>query len=182
MVLAAILLCISTISTPTSSAFSREPAAAAPRQRAPKKAPRKTAAPAKTFEEFQVAAGSTLPIELRTRLASNANQRADHVEGRLLRAISAEGVELVPTGATVIGTVTEAEAAGPKKPGRLVFTFHVIEHPQTGSRATIRTAVRAFESERPLKGKVYADVMLEKGTDASVLLLAPLVVRLPVTP
>jgi hypothetical protein len=133
-----------------------------------------------TFEEFQVAAGNTLPIELRSRLTSNGNQAADHVEGRLLRAIVADGVELVPAGATVLGTISEAEAAGLKKPGRLSFTFHVIEHPDTGSRATIKGSLVSFESQRPAKGNVYPDVVLEKGTDASVLLLAPLLVRLPV--
>ena len=130
-------------------------------------------------EQFQVAAGTTLPIELRTRLTSSGNRRADVVEGRLLRAVTADDVELIPAGATVMGTVSEAEAAAPKRPGRLVFAFHVIEHPQTGSRATITAAARRFESEPPVKGKIYADVVLEKGADASILLTAPLVVRLP---
>lgn len=162
--------------TPTVSAEAGGQQAAAPsKETKTTKKPR-----ARAFEEFQVAAGNTLPIALNRRLASNANQPADHVEGRLLRAIVADGVELVPAGATVLGTVSEVEPAGLKKPGRLAFTFHVIEHPETGSRATIKASVVTFESQRPAKGNVYPDVMLEKGTDASVLLLAPLQVRLPV--
>lgn len=145
-----------------------------------KPAPKRKAVPGRTYEEYQVPAGNTLPIELRSRLSSNTNQSADHVEGRLLRPIIAEGVELVPAGATVIGTVSEAEAAGPKKPGRIAFTFHVIQHPGTGSRATIKASVLEFQSQPPAKGKVFPDVVLEKGTDASVLLLAPLLVRLPI--
>ena len=125
-------------------------------------------------------AGNTLPIELRSRLSSNTNQSSDQVEGRLLRPIVSDGVEVVPAGATVIGTVSEVVAAGSKKPGRIAFTFHVIEHPETGSRATIKAALLEFQSRRPEKGKVFADVVLEKGTDASVLLLAPLIVRLPI--
>ena len=143
-------------------------------------APRRSGAPSKAYEEFQVAAGNTLPIALRSRLVSSTSRASDHVEGRLLRPIVADGVELVPAGATVLGTVTQVEAAGPKKPGKLAFAFHVIEHPDTGSRAMIKASPVAFQSQPPAKGQVFADVVLEKGTDASVLLLAPLLVRLPI--
>jgi hypothetical protein len=143
------------------------------------KPPARKSSPRKSFEEYQVPAGNTLPIELRSRLSSNTNQSSDQVEGRLLRPIVSDGVEVVPAGATVIGTVSEVVAAGSKTPGRIAFTFHVIEHPETGSRATIKAALLEFQSRPPEKGKVFADVVLEKGTDASVLLLAPLIVRLP---
>ena len=124
---------------------------------------------------------TTLPIELRTRLSSNVNRAADGIEGRLLRPLTTtEGVELVPAGAVLSGTVSEAEPAGLKRRGRLVFTFHVVEHPETGSRATIKASVLTFESEVPAKGNLFAEVRLEKGTDASVLLLAPLLVSIPV--
>lgn len=132
------------------------------------------------FTEYQVAAGSAVSIELRTRLSSNGSRRADAIEGRLLRPlISTTGVELVPAGATVMGTVSEVEAAGINRPGRLEFGFQIVEHPGTGSRATIRTEVLRFASPVPAKGKLFADVRLEKGADASVVLLAPLVVRIP---
>jgi hypothetical protein len=133
------------------------------------------------FNEYQVPAGTTLPIQLRTRLSSNANRAADLIEGRLLRPLTTrEGVELVPSGAAVMGTVSEAEPAGPRQRGRLAFTFHVIEHPETGSRATIKGSTLTFESEVPAKGNLFAEVRLEKGDDTSVLLLAPLLVRIPV--
>lgn len=132
------------------------------------------------FTEYKVPAGTTLPIELRTRLSSNVNSRSDAIEGRLLRPLSSsDGVELVPAGASVLGTITEAEPAGVRQPGRLVFTFQVIEHPETGSRAMIRAAELTFQSPPPAKGKTFSDVQLEKGTDASVVLLAPLVVGIP---
>lgn len=133
------------------------------------------------FEEHQIPAGTTLPIELRTRLSSNGNRPADAIEGRLLRPLTTrDGVELVPAGASVLGTVSEAEPAGIKQPGRLAFTFQVVEHPETGSRAMIKASLLTFESEPPVKGKLFADVHLEKGANASVLLLAPLLVRLPI--
>jgi hypothetical protein len=141
---------------------------------------RKSTPAPKRFASYQVPAGTTLPIELRTRLTSNGNEQSDVVEGRLLRPLTTpEGVELVPAGAVVLGTVREVEPAGVKKPGRLAFTFNVVEHPDTGSRATIKAAVLTFASQPPVKGNLFADVLLEKGMDASVLLLAPLVVRIP---
>jgi len=132
------------------------------------------------FAEYQIPAGTTLPIELRTRVSSNGSRRADAIEGRLLRTLTTrEGIALLPAGATVLGTVSEAEPAGNKRPGRLAFAFQAIQHPQTGSRAMITTSVLTFESQPPAKGNLFADVSLEKGADASVLLLAPIVVRLP---
>lgn len=133
------------------------------------------------FEEHQVAAGTTLPIELRTRLSSNVNEAGDGIEGRLLRPLTTrDGVELVPAGAVVSGTVKVAEPAGLKQRGKLAFTFHVVEHPETGSRAMIKASVLTFESDFPAKGNLFGEVRLEKGRDSSVLLLAPLVVRIPV--
>jgi hypothetical protein len=135
------------------------------------------------YREYRVAAGTYLPIELRTRLSSNTNKLDDGVDGRLTRAVTApDGMELIPEGSVVLGTVSEVEPAGKKKPGHLEFTFHIIEHPETGSRATIRTTSVFFVSERPAKGDVFQEIRLEKGLDATVSLLAPLTVRIPVKP
>jgi len=149
---------------------------AAPAAKTKKTAPRRP-----RFHEYQVAAGTTVSIELRTRLSSNGNRRADAIEGRLLRPVtSSSGVELVPSGATVLGTVSEAEPAGVRRPGRLAFAFQIVEHPETGSRATITTETLTFSSPPPAKGHLFADVRLDKGIDASSLLLAPLLVRIPI--
>ena len=133
------------------------------------------------FSEYQVPAGTTLAIELRTRLSSNGSRPAEAIEGRLRRPLtSRDGAELVPAGAPVLGTVREAEAAGVRQRGRLVFAFQVVEHPATGSRAMIKAEMLTFESAPPLKGNLFADVQIEKGTEASILLAAPLIVRIPV--
>jgi hypothetical protein len=132
------------------------------------------------FTQYQIAAGTTLPIELRTPLSSNLNRTADAMAGRLLRPLTTpDGVELVPAGASVLGTVSEAHPAGPKQRGRLAFSFQVIEHPETGSRAMIKTSELMFESDIPAKGTLFTEVRLDKGRDASVLLLAPLLVSIP---
>jgi hypothetical protein len=133
------------------------------------------------FQEYRVAAGTTLPIELRTQLSSNTSREADAIEGRLLRPLTTpEGIELVPAGSTLLGTVSEADPAGQRMRGRLAFAFQVIEHPETGSRAMIKTSVLTFESAIPEKGTLFTEVRRDKGSDASVLLLAPLLVKLPV--
>ena len=132
------------------------------------------------YQEYRVAAGTYIAIELRTPLSSNANAKGDPVDGRLLLPLTVEGVELVPAGATVLGSVAEVEPAGKKQRGRLAFAFHIIEHPETGSRATIRGTVLTFASETPKKGNVFPEVRLDKGLDASISLLAPLTVRIPV--
>ena len=141
----------------------------APKGRAPRR-----------FSEYQVPAGTTLPIVLRTPLSSNGNRAADTIEGRLLRPLATrDGIELVPAGAAVLGTISEAEPAGAKQRGRLAFSFHVVEHPETGSRAMIKATTLTYQSEIPVKGNVFSEVRLERGADASVLLLAPLLVRIP---
>lgn len=139
---------------------------------------RRTAAK-RGYREYQVAAGTALPIELRTRLSSKRNQPFDEVEGRLLRPVTAGDVELVPAGARVLGTVTDSQAATPRSAARLAFTFHVIEHPDTGSRATIRSSELSFASAAPGRRAPASDVELGKGVDATVTLLAPLAVRIP---
>ena len=132
------------------------------------------------YDEYRVPAGTYLAIELRTRLSSNSNEKGDPVDARLVLPLtSSDGVELVPAGSMVLGSVSEAEPAGKKRQGRLAFAFHVVEHPETGSRASIRGTVLNFASDPPRKGDVYPEVIVEKGVDASISLLAPLTVRIP---
>ncbi len=80
-----------------------------------------------------------------------------------------------------MGTVREAESAGKKLRGRLVFAFHILEHPDTGSLVTIKGTELTFSSPAPKKGNVYPELKLEKGQELSVSLLAPVVVRIPRT-
>jgi hypothetical protein len=129
--------------------------------------------------DYRVPAGTHLEIELRSNLASNSSAVGDPVDGRLRFPLTSDGVELVPAGAKVLGTLSEVESAGKKQRGRLVFAFHLLEHPGTGSLATIKSTVLTFASPPPKKGNVYAELRLEKGQEVSVSLLAPLTVRLP---
>jgi hypothetical protein len=132
------------------------------------------------YTDHQIPAGLAITVELRTSLSSNSSQKDQEVRGRLVRPIVSGEAELVPAGASVLGTVTEVEPAGNKARGWISVSFHVVEHPETGSRATIRSAIATWESEPPAKGKVYPEVRVERGEEVTVTLRAPLVVRIPV--
>lgn len=131
------------------------------------------------YESYQVPAGTPLSLELRTALNSNSSRPRDQVRGRLRHALTVEGVELVPAGSAVLGTVQETAPAGLKARGFITFEFHVIEHPDTKSLATIRTTALTFHSEPGEKKKTFKEVQLDPGADVDVSLLAPLVVRIP---
>ena len=132
------------------------------------------------FTDHQVPAGLAITVELRTSLSSNSSRKDQEVRGRLVRPIIAGDTELVPAGANVLGTVTEVEPAGNKVRGWISVSFHVVEHPETGSRATIRSAIATWESQPPAKGKIYPEVRVERGEEITLTLNAPLVVRIPV--
>ena len=131
------------------------------------------------YETYQVPAGTHLALELRTALNSNSSRPRDEVRGKLRQALTVEGIELVPVGAVVIGTVQETAPAGLKARGFITFEFHVIEHPDTKSLATIRTTALTFHSEPGEKKKTFKEVQLDPGADISVSLLAPLKVHIP---
>jgi hypothetical protein len=171
------------------SAAERNPGGA----RAPAETPSPTAS---GYKDFRVAAGTHLSIELSTPLASDVNGVDDQVKGRLREAIITEGVELVPAGSVILGTVTEAaRAVRDEDRGRIAVRFSVIEHPNTGSRVSIKSAPLAFEAEATLKNARAAaqkaqpggppppasEVRVNAGTTLAATLLAPFVVRIPVS-
>jgi hypothetical protein len=88
-------------------------------------------------------------------------------------------VELVPAGAVVLGTVTEVVPATARAAGHLTFTFTVIQHPDTGSRAMIRASELTFRSALPRRRQPLPGIHVPKGSDATVTLLQPLLVRIP---
>ncbi|HXW05384.1 MAG TPA: hypothetical protein VD833_09135 [Vicinamibacterales bacterium] len=111
-----------------------------------------------SFEEHQVPAGLWLSVELRTSIGSDTSAVEDEIRGRLTRPLVVNDVEVVPEGATVLGTVTDVERSGRVKGlARVAFRFNVLEHPETGSRVSIRTAPIVREAE-PTKKKDAATI------------------------
>jgi hypothetical protein len=136
--------------------------------------------------DYQVPAGTLLSIELKTPMASDTSQPLDPIRGVLKSAISIDGVELVPAGAVLLGTVTDAAAAASKADrARLAFRFNVLEHPETGSRVPIRTEVRVVSVDAGKKKKgadgtaAFNQVRFDAGADVSASLREPFLVRIP---
>ena len=139
-----------------------------------------------SYQDYQVSAGTWLFIELRTPITSDTSQRSDAIRGVLKSALTSDGVELVPSGAVVLGTVTEAAPALHKKDrARVAFRFNVLEHPWTGSRVAIKTETRALEVEAGKKKpaaegpSAFNQIRLEPGADVSMSLHEPFLVRIP---
>jgi hypothetical protein len=104
----------------------------------------------------------------------------------LKSALTSNGVELVPSGAVVLGTVTDAAPALNKKDrARVAFRFNLLEHPSTGSRVSIQTETRAIEVEAGRKRRdaegaaAFNQIRLEPGADVSMPLRGPFLVRIP---
>ena len=139
-----------------------------------------------SYQDYQVPAGTWLFIELRTPITSDTSERSDAIRGVLKSALTSDGVELVPSGAVVLGTVTDAAPALHKKDrARVAFRFNVLEHPLTGSRVPIRTETRALEVEAGKKKPAaegpaaFNQIRLEPGSDVSMSLREPFLVRIP---
>ncbi len=161
----------------------------ATRQSKPSAAPKRDAkAPGRraSHQDYQVPAGTWLFIELRTAIASDSSQRSDAIRGVLKSAVTIDGVEVVPSGATVLGTVTDAAPAVDKwDRARLSFRFNVLEHPHTGSRVPLRTDTRVLEVDAGKKNPAaegpaaFNQIRLEPGSEVSVSLREPFLVRIP---
>lgn len=135
------------------------------------------------YRTFQVPAGTPLPIELRTALASDRSHPQDFVRGRLREPVVLDGVELVPGGSPILGSVVQATPApNAKDRGQLAIRFHVIEHPETGSRVSIRTEVLTYEGTRVDAKRAKNgenEVRLAAGEHVSASILEPFLVFIP---
>ena len=91
-----------------------------------------------TYREVTLPAGTTLPLELKSAVASDTSNVEDVVRATLRRAITIGGQQVLPAGAEVVGAVTSAERSGRVKGrARVAFRFTSLEH--AGDRYDIRT-------------------------------------------
>jgi hypothetical protein len=104
------------------------------------------------FRVVTVPAGTVLPVELRTTVGSATSKVEDPVRGTLRRAITIDGVEAVPAGSVVAGTVTEAaRSARVKGRARVAFRFSSLDTPGDADRLNIRTATVVREADATKK-------------------------------
>lgn len=110
------------------------------------------APPVPEYREIVVPAGTALSIELASTVGSATSQVEDPVRGRLRRAITIDGVEVIPAGATFSGTVTAAERSGRVKGrARVAFRFSRLELPGDAEPLAISTAPIVREAESTKK-------------------------------
>lgn len=110
--------------------------ARAERSNAAAPAPRAAAVP--EYREFTLPAGMTLPLELKSTVASDVSEVEDTVRGSLRRAVTIDGFEVLPAGTEFAGNVTDAERAGRVK-GRARVAFQFTSVRFDGERIPLRT-------------------------------------------
>lgn len=107
---------------------------------------KKAAAKLPVYREITLPAGTTLPLELKSAVASDTSSVEDAVRATLRRAVSVEGTQVLPAGAEVMGVVTAAERAGRVKGrARIAFRFTSVRHDD--ERYDIRTEPIAHLAE-----------------------------------
>lgn len=142
---------------------------------------RTTSAKGRRFDDYQVPAGTSFVVRLRTTLDSASGQVDDPVRATLLSPVTQDGFELIPKGSTLHGKVIEVQSASKQNPvGRVVLAFNIVEHLETHSVATIQTRSMPFDATLEPKDK-FRDVRVESGEELTVMLALPLKVRLPRT-
>jgi hypothetical protein len=108
--------------------------------------------PTREYREVTIPAGTVLAVELRTAVGSAISEVEDPVRGTLRRAIAVDGIEAIPAGASVSGTVIEAARSGRVKGlARVAFRFSSLSRPGDAERVAIRTGLIAREAENTKK-------------------------------
>ena len=135
--------------------------------------------PAPTSDDYQIPAGAVVPVTLRTTVGSATSAVGDQVDAELSESISRDGVELIPAGSAMRGSVIDVlPASRDALRGRVAIAFFVIEHARTGSRAAIKSRPIAVDASQPVD-KRPVDLMLAAGHHMRVVLAEPLLVRIP---
>jgi hypothetical protein len=98
----------------------------------PATAPAGAAAPA--VREVTLPAGTVLPVDLETAVGSDISRIEQPVHGRLRRAVTVNGVQVLPAGTAVSGHVTSARRPGRVKGrGYVALRFTEIDTPGAGT-------------------------------------------------
>jgi hypothetical protein len=138
--------------------------------------------------EYRVAIGTVLTARLKSALDSGTAQANDQIDAVLTDPVKQDGVELIPGGSILHGTISKAEpATRDTLRGRVEIVFTVVQHAQTQSRAAIRTRPMMFEAETPPEDgrgkrtpkKQPIDLVLPAGNPLLLTLSDTLVVYIP---
>ena len=148
--------------SPAASASPAPPSVAA----APPAASAPAAPPAPVYREFTVPSGTAVAIELRTAVASDTSTVEQTVRGTLRRAVVVDGVEVLPAGAPVSGSVTAVERAGRVKGrARLAMRFTSVTIDDEAVRMSTASIAREAAAT---KGEDAAKIGIGAGAGAVI--------------
>ena len=99
-------------------------------------APRSAAVP--EYREFTLPAGTTLPLELKSAVASDVSEVEDTVRATLRQPVTIDGHQVLPAGTELAGTVIHAERAGRVK-GRARVAIQFTSLRYDGERLPVHT-------------------------------------------
>lgn len=140
------------------------------------------------LDRYQVPAGAALLLKLGTALDGATATVDDQVEATLWSPLIQDGVELIPAESVVFGRVVEVVRASERRPsGYITFAFSIVEHAETGSRATLNTRTITIEAPRPDESQPAPKKEKRKPVDAAMpagasfiaVTSEPLLVRIP---
>ena len=122
--------------------------------------------PVPEFRELTIHAGTTLQATLTTPLASDTSKVEDAVRATLKSSVSIDGVELLPTGATISGHVTKAlQAAKVKGRALIAFRFNSFDTHSGPEHMSTETITREAAST---KGKDATKIGIGAGAGAII--------------
>jgi len=86
------------------------------------------------YREVALPAGTVLPVDLLTAVGSDISRVEQPVQGRLRRAVTINGVEVLPAGTAISGHVTAARRPGKVKGrGYVALRFTQLDTPGAGT-------------------------------------------------
>jgi hypothetical protein len=156
--------------TPPTEPPARPPASASPAAPAVAATPPAVSAPAAppapVYREFTVPSGTAVAIELRTAVASDTSTVEQTVRGTLRRAVVVDGVDVLPAGAPVSGSVTAVERAGRVKGrARLALRFTSVTIDDEAVRMSTASIAREAAAT---KGEDAAKIGIGAGAGAVI--------------
>ncbi|HEY5617238.1 MAG TPA: hypothetical protein VIK60_04795 [Vicinamibacterales bacterium] len=124
------------------------------------------AARAPQYREIALPEGTTLPLRLRSAVASDTSRVEDTVRAELREAVVLNGATVLPAGTELMGVVTNAERSGRVKGrARVAYRFNTISH--DGERYDVSTAPLSHEAEAT-KGEDATKIAVGAGAGAAI--------------
>ena len=119
-----------------------------------------------TYREVTIPSGTTLRLELKSAVSSDASQVEDTVRASLRQAVAVDGKPVLPTGTELVGTVTDVARSGRVKGrARVAYRFSSLRH--ASERYDIATAPISHQA-RATKGKDATKIGIGAGVGAAV--------------